>query len=443
MPCINGRFPVLAILAVIIGVSVFSSSWVYAASRVEARYDSKSEVSLYPWERIELLRDNDPHFVKEPFHQEARQTHRVIQKIFGTAEPSSADVLLHFAPNWNKGKHATPILLVHGAGDHAFHGWCHPYVMEQPEGQPIDKPGMMQYLVKKGYSVFAVTFSHSHGCNFLQAQQIGNAIARIKSVLRGGSDFKVDIITHSKGAMPARIYMSDMGKIDSDYSWMRPYAGDVRKALFIGGPLKGLDTPFRYYAYNLSVMTKEMPAPIGADLFLFYGMYVNLRDYNDMFPGQFQMLHNWVRDGISFDLQSATPDMLITRNALYHGGVSALLSSRGIDSAIERAGNVIEKLNSRGVDPSIEVNVLAGSKQAIDYVSVGFLKIPVGEMAAESDGVVFLRSSTYTDGLTARGAGLGKVKVIDTHHVGLVVRKDAMEFVEEVLSGGDTDKKVR
>jgi len=42
------------------------------------------------------------------------------------------------------------------------------------------------------------------------------------------------------------------------------------------------------------------------------------------------MLHNWVKDGIGFNSQSGTPDMNLTRNALYNGGTTALLHSRGI-----------------------------------------------------------------------------------------------------------------
>lgn len=394
-----------------------------------------------PWARIECLKADGDFFVEEPFHPKGCHTHSVIEDAFGTSTPHSNLVLLHFGPNWNKGAGKVPVLMVHGAGSHAFHSWCHPYHLEVPQGQAIDKPGLMQYLSSKGVPVFAVTFSHMHGDNFLQAAQLANAIERIRQVTKTprGAKFAVDVVCHSKGVMPVRIYASSMGEAYPEYSFVPAFRGDIGKIVFVGAPLKGIDTPFRYYPYNLTVVSKEIAAPLGPDTMLMYGFYSDFKEYNLMFPGQFQMLNNWVRDGIGFSYQSMTPDALLTMSALYNGGISALLTSRGIDRAAADAGNVIEKLNSRGLDPSITSYVLAGSKQAIDHILIGFYRLPVGEMAAPSDGVVFLKSSTWSEGLTPRGAKVAKVKEIDTHHVGLIVLPAAMEFVGSSLLGRDTD----
>ena len=389
-----------------------------------------------PWERVELLEDDDPHFVTENFHVKSRQNHRIIQKAFNTSKPHSRNFLLHFAPNWNKARNKTPILLVHGAGDNACRGFCHPWSLDLPEDGKIDKPGVMQFLVKKGFSVFAITFSHPHGCNFLQAQQLANAISRIKEVT--GSE-KVDVVCHSKGAMSVRIYASDLAASNHQFKWITPFRKDIRKIIFVASPLKGIDTAFRYYAYNFTVKQQGMAAPLGPESMLWQGMFVDNYHHNKLFPGQFQMLHNWVKDGVPFSDQSMTADMNVTRSALYNGGVSTLLVSDGIDRAIQEGGDVIRLLNERGVDPSVTCHILAGTKQEIDKVKFLWFEIPIGEFAASSDGVLFLKSATYTKGLSARGAKIGSVKTLDTHHVGLTVLPAALNHIAEVLSERDTD----
>jgi len=393
-----------------------------------------------PWERTELLEDTDPHFVTENFHLKGRQTHSSIQKAFNTNQPHSRNFLLHFAPNWNKSSNKTPILLVHGAGDNAYRGFCHPYTMDMPENGKIDKTGIMQFLVKKGFSVFAVTFSHPHGCNFLQAQQLANAISRVKEVTGSA---KVDVICHSKGAMPVRIYASDLASNNHEFNWITPFRKDIRNIIFVASPLKGIDTAFRYYAYNITVKMQSMAAPLGPESMLWQGMFVDNYHHNKLFPGQFQMLHNWVKDGIPFSDQSMTMDANMTRSALYNGGVSTLLVSDGIDRAIQEGGDVIRLLNEKGIDPSVTCHILAGTKQTIDKVKFLWLEIPVGEFADSSDGVLFLKSATYTKGLSARGAKIGSVKTFDTHHVGLTIIPAALNHIAEVLSERNTDKKIR
>jgi len=391
-----------------------------------------------PWAKIECLADEAPNFVFEPFHDNGKQSHRVIKEAFGSDAPNSKFFLLHYAPNWDKAKQKVPVLLVHGAGSQAFHSWCHPYAMEVPDGNNIDKPGLMKFLVDRGYSVFAITFSHPHGDNFLQAQQLANAISRIKSVTKGGPDFKIDIVCHSKGAMPVRIYLSSLGEDIAKYAWLTPYRNDVRKCVFVASPLKGLDTQFRYYAYSLAVLMKDIAAPMAPEWIVYLGSCHKLNGYNDKFPGQSQMLHNWVDDGIGFNDQSMTVDMDFTRNALYYGGTTALLSSDGIGAEIKKSGDVIGKLCDKGLAPGITCSILAGTKQDIDSVQIGMWKIPIGEFAASSDGVLFHRSATYVAGLTARGAKVATVRSLNLHHVGLIFWPDALKFIEGELSGRNT-----
>ena len=388
-----------------------------------------------PWAKIERLSDASPGFVFEEFHPRCRQAHTALKKAFVVEEPHSKYFLLHYAPGWDKKSDKTPVLLVHGAGSHAFHSWAHPYYMQAPDPKNIDKPGLMQFLSQKGYPVFAVTFSHPHGDNFLQAQQIANAITRIKTVLNGGPDFKVDMVCHSKGAMAARIYLSGISGEYDKYNWITPFRKDVGKVVFVASPLKGLDTSYRYYAYCLTVMLKDIGAPMAPEELVYMGSIVDLNNYNDKFPGQDQMLHNWVKDGIAFSRQSYTADMNLTMHALYDGGTTALLSSGGIDRAIKKAGGVIEKLCAKGIDPSVKAYILAGTKQDIDNIQIGPWKIPIGEMADSSDGVLFLKSAMYKRGLIARGAAVADTKILKTHHVGLIVLPEALDFIEGALSG--------
>ncbi len=388
-----------------------------------------------PWAKIERLSDASPGFVFEKFHPKCRQAHTILKKAFVVEEPHSKYFLLHYAPGWDKKTEKTPVLLVHGAGSHAFHSWAHPYYMQAPDPKNIDKPGLMQFLSQKGYPVFAVTFSHPHGDNFLQAQQLANAITRIKTVLNGGPDFKVDIVCHSKGAMAARIYLSGISCEYDKYNWITPFRKDVGKVVFVASPLKGLDTSYRYYAYCLTVMLKDIGAPMAPEQLVYMGSIIDLKNYNDKFPGQDQMLHNWVKDGIAFSTQSYTIDMNLTMHALYSGGTTALLSSGGIDRAIEKAGGVIEKLCAKGLDASVKAYILAGTKQDIDNIQIGPWKIPIGEMADSSDGVLFLKSAMHKSGLSARGAVIQDTKIIKTHHVGLIVLPEALDFIEGALSG--------
>lgn len=389
-----------------------------------------------PWDRIELLKDTDKHFLTEKFHYKSKRTHKVTFNAFGTNTPHSNSFLLHFAPNWDKATHATPILLVHGAGDNATRGFAHPWVFDISAEEEIEKPGIMQNLSNKGFSVFAITFSHPHGDNFFQAQQLANAINRIKQVT--GKE-KVDVLCHSKGAMAVRIYASDIAGKYPRYSWITPFKKDIRKVLFVASPLKGIDTAFRYYAYNATVMLQDMAAPLGTSSIVWKGMYIDNKKHNDLFPGQFQMLNNWVKDGIPFNDKSATPDMNYTRQVLYNGGVSPLLTSNGIDKAIKSSGDVINTLCQKGIDPSVTCHILAGKKQTIDTVKILWMEIPIGEFADASDGVLFLKSATYKKGLTARGAKVKSVKTLNTHHVGVTVLPEALNYISEVFSERDSD----
>jgi hypothetical protein len=115
------------------------------------------------------------------------------------------------------------------------------------------------------------------------------------------------------------------------------------------------------------------------------------------------------------------------------------ITSDGIDKTIQKAGDVINSLCRKGIDPSVACHILAGSKQEIDKVKFFWLEIPVGEFADASDGVLFLKSATYEKGLTARGAKVKSKKILKTHHVGVTVLPEALDYISEVFSERNSD----
>ena len=60
---------------------------------------------------------------------------------------------------------------------------------------------------------------------------------------------------------------------------------------------------------------------------------------------------------------------------------------------------------------------------------------PVGEFAAPSDGVAFVASTTYTEGLSRRGARIATVKRLPYHHVGVTVWPDVLAYIEGFFGG--------
>jgi triacylglycerol lipase len=420
----------------------------------------------YPWERVEVYGSNVSQMISEkekmlrislPENDKVRSWFPSDVYVHVGYSSSNQDYdfgsygylksnryfVLGYGLGWKEATKPYPVLLVHGAADDMNRAWAHPWDKETPSS--IDKPGLMQYLAERGYAVFAISFPHTHGNNLFQGQLIADAISIIKEKTGAA---KVDIVAHSKGNISSIAYMSSLNDDWSDTAWMTNFRGDVRKYVAIAAPFKGLDTMFRYYLANTNTIDGTLNAPVA-----FYNAYIyyNYRNYyrwsmtdtygdGNYFEGQTQLLHNWVddpNDPVWFNFESDTGDFNNTRNKLYWGGCSYYVCSEGINIAIANSNgqngtsNFIEKMNKKGLDPEIQFHVLYGTNQALDYYWFGY---PIGEKAAPSDGLLFVKSATYTDGMTKRGATLKAMASGNYHHLDIARVTPVLNWIEKKLS---------
>ncbi|MBF0498824.1 MAG: hypothetical protein HQM09_01720 [Candidatus Riflebacteria bacterium] len=423
-----------------------------------------------PWERVERLADMHKAFIQEAFHPAGHQQSSLIVKWFGGRDtPPSSRFLLHCAPGWSGKTFPVPILLVHGCADNANRAWMHPGTSECPADFDTNQKiirGYAYWLSKLGYSVFAVTFAHGQGDNFLQAEQIADAIRRIRILMHKTDDpnFKVDVIAHSKGNVAARLYCSDGRSIFPRKTFLTPFRKDVRAFIAIACPFKGIDTAFRYYGLNLAAAADHsIGAAIGAEAMLLYGMWQNTADlsiYTDTsknyFPGQCQLLYNLVRDEsaplnldlfiqdvkqfsknkssrLPLGLDSLTPDAGVSMLALYNGGTSMFLKSRGIDAAIEQGERLIYRLEDKGLDPSIRLGVIAGTSPYITFIDGKVVPMPWEYFTPDGDGLLPLCSARATTNALKRGASLLGMKELKLNHLALACHPDVLKIIDQWL----------
>lgn len=391
-----------------------------------------------PWEAVERHLDPHPRLPEEPFFPGL--THKLfppVAKAFGTDTPTSGAFLLHRAPGWQQAANPTPVLLIPGANDDATRRYAHP---ESPHGDNFwEVPGLMQYLAAKGHPTFAISFSHYHGDNILQGEMVANAIRRIRRLMGQDEnpDFKVDLVTFSKGAMAARCYLQDASQFYPRNEHLTPYRGDVRRVVFQCGPLGGLDMQFRYYMYNLSGIVNRIPAPMGASKVLVYGMWkkAGKQDiFSGFWTGQLQMLADLRELGVPHGPLSFTGDANLSQAALMKGGKTFFLYSRGLEAAIEAGGNLIAQLNERGLHPDVEAAAVGGTFPVLYDERYPSLKLPVGAQFVDTnDGLVFLKSALYTKGLTARGAKIIGTETFPKNHIDLSRHEPTFAFVAKML----------
>jgi len=387
--------------------------------------------SAKPWMKVEHHKDAHPRFPSEPFHPKLVQFYPQIKEAFQTAEPHSSEFLLHFAPN-ALNNDGTIVLLIPGANDDATRRYARP--LSTHDENHLTSPGLMQYLDSKNYRVFAVTFSHYHGDNLYQAEHVANSIQRIQQVLN--TQEAVSLVTYSKGAMAARLYLQSGGDLFGK-TFLTSYRGDVRSVVFQGGPILGLDTPFRYYLYNLTLMSEKIPAPLGVKSMVIYGSWKDAgigSIFSGYWPGQLQMIHDLRNHGIPHGVLSFTTDANLSAVKLVNGGSSFFLQSHGLEKARVAGGRMIEALNSIGLPEGVGFALLAGNFPIIYDERYPGWKIPAGaELTAASDGLVFVKSATFKEGLNAQGAQHLGTKVLSLNHIQLSRDKKAYEFVDQML----------
>lgn len=361
------------------------------------------------WPQMELLRT--PGLPVERMLQRGRQQDPDVVKCFGTELPPSTDVCLHDAGAPAQLSHATPILLIHGANVNATTNWATPPFTDK-------KTGLMQYLRERGYRVFAVTFANKHGDNFVWANQIHNAVARIRQVTGAP---EVDAIGHSKGGFALRMYTSDM----TGPGQSQPYRKTLRKALFIGTPQRGLDYTFRNSVVHWALLpAKDDPvsyAPVAWDKALINGSWLDSAEGSFLgpyFKGQAQMMARWDQ---AYPIIPTNPDWYTT----YNGGQGFVSHSPGIDAVIQAGGNIVDKMKRSPVDPKIQVAILAGNRPNMPGL--------LNELSGPSDGIAFVKSVAAAEDLTAAGARLLDQRILPLHHMGLVSDDSALAWVDQQL----------
>ncbi|WP_329577795.1 lipase family protein [Kitasatospora sp. NBC_01250] len=359
------------------------------------------------WDHVERYLDSTPGFHQEQFPPDGRgdQDGQRVTFFGGVKEPFSGRFLLYSAPGWNTGAHQVPVLLVHGANDNADRAWADPGESGGYGCGALSCPdtGLMQDLAGRGYRVFAIGFAQKQGDNLMQAQEVGDAIALIRAKLGVP---QVDLVGWSKGEMSARAYVSSLKP-----SWGRPYAGDVRKLITLGGPNGGYDYPYAHgWAHDFSIWPEcggSINAPSPHLDMTCYGTvtahpefsFVPTGGYDD-YPGQRQMLARWDQ---TFGVDQTQQDWYTT----YYGGQGFYTSGTGIQAAID-AGSLVVPLQQAGVPASVSTYLLAGGSP--DVVGI------FNEDRGPSDGVVFEASALDSTGI---GKLAGTALITGANHLEL------------------------
>lgn len=322
---------------------------------------------------------------------------------FKTATPPPSNYLLHLAPGWDRNPHKTPILLIHGAGLDAT-SYTNIY--------NLGFTGLQQRLVYLGYRVFSLTFSHSHGDNYHQAEVLAHAIEQIKSLSKAN---KINLIAHSKGGFAARIYLSNLAST--------PYRDDVEHYIMLGTPNLGTDYAFRNPSISYMIYLSSGNGVIAWHKLLYLGNYIDTSSRaiysNGSFPGQSQMLYPWVEE---FPLDVSQQDWWTT----YYGGTGFMSSSKGIKTALADGGYLVHKLEQKGLEPGITFSVVAGDNN--------YLGIVPSTSGAPSDGIIFVDSVLNTDGMCRQGAVLQEKITLPLNHVELLHDRRVARFINQQLN---------
>ncbi|HHW62038.1 MAG TPA: acetyltransferase [Syntrophomonadaceae bacterium] len=340
--------------------------------------------------------------VTEPFCSVNEQLDPYFKKLFTTARPPASDYLLHRAPGWDSNLYPVPVLLVHGAALDAS---------SFTDLFGMGLKGLQQHLVALGHRVFALTFSHSHGNNLYQAEQLAAAIEQVKTLCQVQ---QLDLVVHSKGGIPARIYLSDLAAA--------PYRGDVRRLIMLGVPNLGTDYAFRNPAISYFLYLSGGNGVIAWDKIMHMGLWKDTCKYaiysDGSFPGQRQLLQRW-------DDEYALDVTQIDWWTSYYGGTGYISHSRGIDVALQEGQEFMQWLNRFGLDAGIEVAMLAGNNHY-------FGPFP-GESTGESDGVIFVQSALDSESILQNGATLLTKEILPVNHLELLFKKRVAHWVHQQL----------
>ena len=359
------------------------------------------------WVQVERWRDPGTAFTQETFPPDGRgnQTGQRVTFFNGVATPNSARFLLYYAPNWNTNPKTTPVLLVHGANpnDAGAYG-C---------GQAsCPTTGLMQTLAAGGFKVFAIGFPHKNGNGYFWAEQIEDAIQAIKA--RTGA-LTVDVVSWSKGAFNARMYVSSVKQ-----SWGTAYQSDIRRLIMAGGPNNGIDLSFRHsWYFSLPVYPAcggTIDGPTPHDQLVCYGVWQNGPQWtysSAYFPGSAQMLKRW--DSV-YPLPTYEQDWYTT----YYGGMGFYTHGNGIVSYM--GPSLVDTVRTAGTSGAVKVYNLCGNLNNIALLH--------NEHTGPSDGVLFIASCNDAAGIT----NFGGAAVVAVNHLGLGWNTPAVNQITAWLS---------
>jgi hypothetical protein len=353
------------------------------------------------WARVERWRDPGSAFTQETFPPDGRgnQSGQRVTFFNGIATPHSSRFLLYYGPNWNTNPKATPVLLVHGANQDADLAWANPNEAGQFGCGQSSCPtsGLMQVLAGAGFKVFAIGFAHKNGNGFFWSEEIEDAIQVIKT--RTGAA-TVDVVSWSKGAFNARMYVSSVRE-----SWGTAYQGDIRRLIMLGGPNNGIDLSFRHgWNFSLPVYPAcggTIDGPTPHDMLVCFGVWQNGPQWtysSAYFPGSAQMLKRW--DSV-FPLPTGEQDWFTT----YYGGMGVYTHGNGITSYM--GPSIVDTLRAAGTSPGAKVYNLCGNTPDIALLH--------NEHTGPSDGVVFIASCSDGTGITNYGGSV----IVAANHLGL------------------------
>lgn len=367
------------------------------------------------WVQVERWRDTLSAISQEAFPTDGRGDQSGQRAtFFGIARPSSAKFLLYYAPGWSSNAKPIPVLLVHGANQDADLAWANPneagaYGCGQPS---CPTSGMMQTLVGDGFKVFAISLAHKNGDGYIEAEEIADAVAIVKT--RTGAA-KVDVVAWSKAASNARMYVSSVHQACGT-----AYRGDVRRLILLGGPNNGIDLSFRH-GWNFSLVVYpgcggKINGPTPHDQLVCYGVWQSGPEWtygSAYFPGSAQLLKRW--DSV-YPLPTGEQDWQTS----YYGGTGFYSSGPGIASYLGRS--LIDTIRSHPTPSGVRVQNLCGSLPNIALLH--------NEHTGSSDGVVFIASCTDTTGITTDGGGA----LIAVNHLGLGWSSATMSQVDAWLN---------
>jgi hypothetical protein len=376
----------------------FIASLVNAASPVlEASFSSGINNG---WAKVERWVDSTGNLVQESFPSDGRgnQTGQRAT-FFANPTPSSDTLLLYYGPNWNSNSKATPVLLIHGANQDADIAWANPNEAGDYGcgRQTCPNTGLMQALATDNFKVFALSLAHKNGDGYFWSEQIANAISVIKN--RTGAQ-SVDLVTWSKSAFNARMYVSSLTQ-----SWGTVYQNDVRRLIMLGGPNNGIDWSFRHgWTQTFGVYPGcggVINGPTAHDAIFCFGVWQYGSEWSyasSYFTGAAQMLKKW---DSTYSLSVNEQDWHTT----YYGGWGYYTHAQGIDTFMPES--LVNSVRAAGTDPAVRIHNLCGNQADIALIH--------NEHTGPSDGVVFIASCSDTTGINNNGG----TAVIATNHLEL------------------------